>query len=440
MREIARVAACAAVASLAFGVAGCGKGSASDHQSGSASGSGDCGQLTVWIPSNAQPTEREAYLSVLNRIDEQHPEFTLKIDEQPDLSKQLLAAAVSNDLPDITSSDSNRLGVFVNAGVFVPLDDIVPQEVIDDTLPSIRDATVWDADGKLYNVAQWDAGLSLWANKAMLEEVGARIPTSYTEAWDRAEFEEILKSLKDKGYWAIDFGQADQTGSKFYYTYLPVVKSFGGDWMDRDTMKAEGALNSAGTVEAFEYMNWLAEQGYVDVAADNDTGLFEGTTAMLLYGNWVEPQARETLGDDAILVPIPDFGHGVFTGSGSQTWGITTKAEERGCMAEAGMVINDLLEPDSIKEMTLSNGSIPSRLSVLEQDERYQEGGPLYLYREQLEGGIAVNRPQTPAAVFAREKIGETLIQVMAHGDAQGSLDQATAEIDQLIEDNNYAN
>ncbi|WP_215699679.1 extracellular solute-binding protein [Clostridium sp. MCC353] len=407
----------------------------SEEKAGNQSGK----NITVWIPSNFTESERDYYGKMLKEIDDNHEEFQLSISEQADLSNQLLSAIISNDLPDLTMSDGNRLGVFCHAGVFLPLDDYFTDEIKADLLPSVLDECTYAPEGKLYNIAQFDSGLALWANKSMLEEVGARIPTSYKEAWDKAEFEDICQKLKDKGYWALDVGQADTTGSKFYYTYLPVVKSFGGDWMDRDTMMAEGALNSEATIEAANYLYWMSEQGYINARADSDDGYYgKKDTAMLLYGHWMTPQVEELLGDDGILVPIPDFGHGVYSGSGSQTWGITVKAQENDTVEECAAILNELLKPEYVQGMSDANGSIPGRLSVLEKDPKYAKGGKLYLYREQLEGGIAINRPHTPAAVFVRATIGQTLRDILAYGNAEQAMNDITKEIDQLIEDNKY--
>lgn len=396
-------------------------------------------EITVWIPSNLTESERDYYYKMLGEIDDTHEEFYLSVSEQADLSNQLLSAIISDDLPDLTMSDGNRLGVFCHAGVFLPLDTYFSDELKADLLPSIIDECTYAPEGKLYNIAQFDSGLALWANRSMLEEVGARIPTSYKEAWDRAEFEEICGKLKEKGYWALDVGQADTTGSKFYYTYLPVVKSFGGDWIDRNTMMAEGALNSEGTIAAAEYLHWLSEEGYINAMADSDDGYYgKKDTCMLLYGHWMAPQVEELLGDDGILVPIPDFGHGVYTGSGSQTWGITTKAEKNGTVEECVSVLKELVKPEYVQGMSDANGSVPGLRSVLEKDPKYAEGGKLYLFREQLEGGIAVNRPHTPAAVYVRATIGQTLRDILAYGNAEGAMNDITKDIDQLITDNNY--
>lgn len=383
-------------------------------------------------------SERDYYYEMLGKIDDEHDEFHLTIAEQADLSNQLLSAIISNDLPDLTISDGNRLGVFVHAGVFLPLDEYFPDEVKKDWLPSVIDECTYSRDGKLYNIAQYDSGLALWANKSMLEEVGARIPTSYKEAWSKEEFEDICQKLKDKGYWALDVGQNDPKGGKFYYIYLPVVKSFGGDWLNRDTLTAEGTLNSEGTIAAAEYLHWLGEQGYIDVLADNDNGYLSKTTCMQLFGHWVAPSAEELLGEDGILVPIPDFGHGVYSASGSQTWGMTTKAVEKDTVAECVIVLQDLLKPEYVQGMSDANGSIPGLKSVLEKDPKYAKGGRLYLFREQLEGGIAINRPHTPGAVYVRAEIGQTLRDILAYGNAEQLMNDLAKEIDQLIIDNKY--
>ena len=412
---------------------------ASEEKKTEAVSAGSGKDITIWVPSNLTESERDYYYKMLGEIDDAHDEFRLNISEQADLSNQLLSAIISDDLPDLTMSDGNRLGVFCHAGVFLPLDEYFSDDIKKDLLPSVLDECTYAPEGKLYNIAQFDSGLALWANKSMLEEVGARIPESYKEAWDKAEFEDICQKLKDKGYWALDVGQSDTTGSKFYYTYLPVVKSFGGDWMDRDTMTAEGALNSEATIAAAEYLHWLGEQEYINVMADSDDGYYgKKDTCMLLYGHWMTPQVEELLGDDGILVPIPDFGHGVYTGSGSQTWGITTKAEKKGTVEECAVILQELLKPEYVQGMSDANGSIPGLRSVLEKDPKYAKGGKLYLYREQLEGGIAVNRPHTPAAVFVRATIGQTLRDILAYGNSEQAMNDIAKEIDQLIQDNNY--
>jgi len=395
-------------------------------------------ELVVWILSSFNTeSERNYYNQMINEIDLLHDEFTVRVEVMPDIFNVLLASVVSGDLPDISMSDGARTGLLAHAEVFIPLDKYLPDEIRADLLPSIIDECTYK--NQIYFFAQYDSGHALWANKKLLSEVGARIPVSYKDAWDKAEFEEICAKLKEKGYWAIDIGQYNQTGTNLYYAYLPVLKSFGGDWMNRETMMADGGLNSEGTIAAAEYLHWLAQQGYLDERADSDDGfLGRQDTALLLYGNWMTPDVETILGDDGILVPIPDFGNGVYSVGGSQTWGITVQAEENGTLDECVTFMLELLDPDFIQAMTDSNGSIASRRSVLEKDLKYQPGEKLYLYREQLEAGIVVNRPNTPAMTLLRTAGGQAVRDAMTYGNARELLNQAAKDVDQLIVDNKY--
>ena len=57
----------------------------------------------------------------------------------------------------------------------------------------------------------------------MLENAGVRIPADYKDAWDKAEFEDALKKLKDSGVeWPIYVRQ--NKPSTEYYTWMPFCR------------------------------------------------------------------------------------------------------------------------------------------------------------------------------------------------------------------------
>ena len=62
-------------------------------------------------------------------------------------------------------------------------DSYISDELKNDLLPSVLAECTYGE--QLYGVAQFDAGLSLWGSKSMLEDAGVRIPTSYKEAWTK---------------------------------------------------------------------------------------------------------------------------------------------------------------------------------------------------------------------------------------------------------------
>jgi multiple sugar transport system substrate-binding protein len=150
-------------------------------------------------------------------------------------------------------------------------------------------------------------------------------------------------------------------------------------------------------------------------------------------GNWEYNRYHDALGDNLILIPMPDFGSGPKTGNGSWNWGITTQcANPDGAWA----LLTFMLEPDQMTVMTDANAAVPSRISMLTEDERYAAGGPLNVYFEQLNGGVAVPRPQTPAYPVITAEFAKAVDEIAAGADVQTALDAAVDAIDRNIEEN----
>ncbi|NJO83522.1 MAG: hypothetical protein HC828_12355 [Blastochloris sp.] len=103
----------------------------------------------------------------------------------------------------------------------------------------------------------------------------------------------------------------------------------------------------------------------------------------------------------------------------------------------AWALMQHILSPENVALITEANGAIPARLSVLEQDERFAEGGPLRIYYEQLVGEVGVPRPQTPAYNVITAAFASAVAEIAAGADVQDALDEAVDRIDADIEANN---
>ena len=86
--------------------------------------------------------------------------------------------------------------------------------------------------------------------------------------------------------------------------------------------------------------------------------------------------------------------------------------------------------------MTNANGAVPARNSAIEQSELYAEGGPLNIFVQQLQGGLAVPRPVTPAYPVITSAFSDAVNNIIAGADVQSELDTAVEKIDQDIKDN----
>ncbi len=390
--------------------------------------------IKVWVSSGAEDdTYRKMFVKMEGELnieiqDEYYP--------KDELDSKMQVAPVVGDAPDLLIADYLQIPSYCESGMIANLDDRMTDEIKEDLLSSVIDESTYN--GHMVTIAQFDAGMAMWANKSMLEAAGVRIPTSYKEAWDKAEFEDALAKLKANGVEYPIYIRQNKPSS-LYFTFMPVIASFGGDYVNRDTMLTEGVLDSEETIAAYSYITWLEDQGYMNGACDYEDAFFgRKESALSLLGHWKYTDHVTNLGEDAILIPVPDFGHGVFTCSGSTVWAMTTAAEENGTADITWTVMEKAMDPEYINEITDFNGAIPARKSVLNTKEELQEGGRLYLYREQLEAGISVLRPLTPAHMTIYSAMESATSDVIGGADAAEALKTASESIDEIIIENEW--
>ena len=392
--------------------------------------------IEVWFHSG-KGEERDALEEQIEEFNTMQDEVTVKATMLPEGSynEQVAAASLAGDLPDLLDFDGPNLYNYTWAGHLIPIDEYVSSELKDDFLPSIIEQGTYG--GKLYSLGTFDSGLAIWGNKEYLEKAGVRIPTSVEDAWTLEEFEEALAALQalDEVEYAIDFKMNYGQGEWYTYGFSPIIQGWGADLIDRsDYQSAEGVLNSPEAVEALTWFQSLFVDGYSNAVPAGDDDFYGRKICGLSFvGHWMWTPHSEGLGDDLVLIPMPIFGKKAVTGMGSWCWGITSSSENPGA---AWKFLEFLIEPDEILRMTNANGAVPARKSALAQSELFGEGGPLNIFVQQLEGGVAVPRPITPAYPTITTAFAKAVQNIVNGADAKSELDKAVEKIDQDIEDN----
>jgi multiple sugar transport system substrate-binding protein len=352
---------------------------------------------------------------------------------------QTLASTYVDALPDVYEFDGETVGALVYAGKVAPLEGLVDQSVFDNELPSlVAEGTV---DGKIYSVSQYDSGLALYGNKAMLEAAGITdIPTTVDQAWTAEEFQTVLEKLAKVGKdgKAIDLKE-QYAGTWPGYAFTPVVNSAGFPLIKDG--KAEGSLNSPEVAAALSQIaSW---RQYVDPNAD-DKAFTDKRVGLAWVGHWAYGANKEALGEDLVVIPLPDWGNGTKSGQGSHSWGIGANAANK----EAGGKFLDFIMQDQwVDQITKANGAVPANKAVLAASELYGPGGDLELYGQQLAltCGSAdptpecVTVPRTISAAWPviNQKFSDAFWAIYGGGDAQAELDKAAKAIDQDAADNN---
>jgi len=150
--------------------------------------------LHVWAHAG-QEAERRVLQQQVARFNAQSGEAQVELTLIPerDYNAQVQAAALAGDLPDVLEFDGPYLYNYIWQQHLIPLEDLLPESVLEDLLPSV--AAQGSYGGHQYSVGVFDSGLGIYGRKSVLEKIDARIPASAAEAWSLDEFNRILDEV-----------------------------------------------------------------------------------------------------------------------------------------------------------------------------------------------------------------------------------------------------
>jgi len=341
--------------------------------------------------------------------------------------ERVQSAAATGTLPCVLDIDGPFVPVFAWRGYLQSIDKFVSKALLDDLLPTIIVQGTYN--GRLYTLGQFESGLGLWANKRYLDRVGARIPT-ITAPWTLAEFEQALDALTalEEVDYALDLALYTRRGEFYSYALAPIVQGFGGDLVSRGpNPAAKGVIDGAPSVAALKrFQHWL-QRGWTHAVLDRADDFEKGRVALSWTGHWKYPSYHAALGQDLILLPLPDFGNGVKTGMGSWSWGISSTCRDaRG----AWSFLNYLMSTREIVRITNANGAVPSRQSILARSPLYGPTGQLHIFADQLNAGFGVPRPKTPGYSTVSRTFAAAVSDIIAGADVHATLTHAANRID----------
>ena len=390
--------------------------------------------LSLWYHGAGNEVEREILVGIIDDFNASQSDYVVELEEFPQgaYNESIVAAALSNDLPDIIDVDGPVMPNWAWAGYLQPLN--IDESAIEGFLPGALG--YWD--GELYSVGLWDAAVAMFARQSILEANDIRIPT-LEEPWTLDEFNAALETLDATGEfeYAFDPGMA-WTGEWYPYAFSPFLQSFGGDLIDRETyLEAEGVLNGDEAVAFGEWWQSLFDNGYApgtsQDGADRDTGFIDGRYALQWNGNWAALGALEAYGDDMLFLPSPDFGAGTVIGAASWQFAVSANSENP---EGANAFIEFAIQDQYLAEFSNGIGLVPATASAAEMTENYAEGGPLAVFYELTEAQALI-RPATPAYLNMALIFERALADIANGADVQDTLDAAVDDIEQDITDNN---
>ena len=388
--------------------------------------------ISVWTHEDVTTPEFAALKAAADAFNTAHAPRRVEI--LPSIyrtyEERVQSAAATGALPCLLEFDGPFQASFAWPGYLQPIDRFVPPDLRQDLLPSLIAQGTYE--GRLYSLGQFDSGLGLWGNRRYLAAAGIRIPT-IAAPWTLAEFEHALEKLTQQGgaEYALDLG-VYLSGREFYpYAYSPILQGFGGDLIGRGSDgRASDVLDGPQSVTAMKHVQSWFQQGWARAVFDRSDDFPRGRAALSWGGHWQYRKYQEALGEDLVLMPLPDFGRGIKTGIGSWVWGITSTCHDP---AGAWAFLAHLLSGEEILRMTDLNGAVPGRRSVLPRSQLYGTSGPLRLFARQLDAGLGVPRPITPAYGTIREAFTAAVRAIIGGADVRTELSTAADIIDQDI-------
>ena len=187
------------------------------------------------------------------------------------------------------------------------------------------------------------------------------------------------------------------TGEWNPYAFSPFVQSFGGDIIDRSTYcEAEGVLNGDAGVAFGEWWQRFFERGLSPGTSQDtgarETGFIDGRYALQWMGNWAGVSTLAEVGDDLIILPAPDFGHGNIIGAASWQLGASSSTEHPEGVSQ---FIEFAIQDEWLTAFSDATGLAPATPNAAAMSENYSAGGPLEVFYE-LSNDQALIRPVPP--------------------------------------------
>ena len=386
-------------------------------------------KLTMWTHSAGNPAELAVYQQIISDFNASQDTYEVVEESFPQgaYNDAVVAAAASGDLPCLLDLDGPIMPNWAWAGYLQPLG--ISSEITDSLLPSV--VGTWAAE--IYSAGYWDAALSIFARKSVLEKNGIRIAT-VDQPWTEQEFASALATLKAAGYdTPIDIGAEDK-GEWWPYAYSPFLQSFGGDLIDRDTMlTADGALNGTDAVAWGTWFQNLFRDGYANANGTVGNQEFVDDKVALSYtGVWNALASVDAIGDDLAILPPPDLGNGPKIGGGSWQWAISKSCNDAD---GARKYLEFSFQDKYITQFADQQIVIPATESAAQASKYFGDEGVLRPFVE-LSQKFAVLRPETPAYAVISTTFETAAKDIMNGADVKSSLDQAVTEIDANIEAN----
>jgi ABC-type glycerol-3-phosphate transport system substrate-binding protein len=311
------------------------------------------GELVVWHYMGVGSNGEKALEQSADLFRAAFPNVTVKLETFPfdQLNPQVLTAAGSENGPDVLFFNPSDISQMIDAGAILPLDPHLATWAEFDQIP---DNVIHRFDDQVYTIQAYVNHLAMWANKAILDEVGAPVPTTFEE---------------------LEAGMAAATGAGYIGLTLSAGPGgVGGWWNGTPFLSAScetiDAPTEAGVQALLERMRGWIDQGFMrgDVVTQNSSDatsqFLTGNWAYLMTGNWDMGRLRDEGTFEMVSFTVPTNGcpSSVYLGGEGVALGAYGPADDALAFE---FIARSLLSAQSNQYYLTLSGSIPMRKDVV---------------------------------------------------------------------------
>jgi raffinose/stachyose/melibiose transport system substrate-binding protein len=301
----------AATMLLAFTLAAC---QSASPGSGGGSEGGASGKLEVWdIWTNPDETNTIAWQTVKQMYKDANPdvEVTYVSTENEAFKTKISTAMSAGEIPDVFFGwGPAQIQPFVEAGKVLALD-----EYLDDAyMSNLYGGTLtnFTFDNKVYGLSMYQWAAPLYCNQEMFDQVGAAIPTTYTELTD------AIAKFTAAGIVPIAVGAKDGWPAMFFQNIM-AIRTAGAENVQQ-MLEGKKSFNDPAIVKSAQYVLDLVAMGAFDpgslaLSEVDATAMFnQGQVPMYYLGDWlvggfVNPETSAVAGKVvAVNFPATDDG------------------------------------------------------------------------------------------------------------------------------------
>lgn len=273
--------------------------------SGDAEGeSGDDVTLTVW---SWRTEDVEAYNAIFDVFEEAHPGITVEFEafQNTEYNQILTTGLAGSDGPDVPMVRAyGQLQPNIEAGQLEPIDGEV--EGLDAIAESVLAGAKGKADGKTYAVPLATQTLQMFYNKAIFEEQGLEVPTT----WD--EFIEVNEALTSAGITPMALGAKDDWILPIFADIVGSAR-YGGADFEQEVLAGETDFTDPDYVASLEIITELQPYLTPDVVGvgytDSQIQFTSGQAAQFPGGSFEIATFRNQAPDlefGSYQVPLPE--------------------------------------------------------------------------------------------------------------------------------------